>query len=412
MAQHAQVLIVGGGIIGVSVAYYAARAGLGVTLLERHTLASGSSFGNTGLLTLCDSHPLAVPGSALKGLRWLLQGRGPLYIHPRLDARFWLWLLRFARSGGDWATFRREWAHNLALSRLSLELYRDLVIQEGLPLTWHQAGVYHVAYTPEVWEETRRLAHEAQAVGLQAYLLPPAEVLARLPYVRAPVLGGVFCPDDAHADPAALVHALAERARSRGARILEGVEVLRLVRHGARVTEVWTTHGVYTATWVVLAAGVWTRALAAQVGVSLALEPAKGYSLTLPRPVHAPPTALLLDEPKLAVTVLEDRLRLAGLLELSGMDPRLRWARVKHMLDAAAQYLRVDTREVLGVWRGWRPCTARGRPYIGRAPGMRNLFLATGHCTLGMTQGPATGRLIVDLILEQQTAIDVALYAP
>ncbi|NPA26377.1 MAG: FAD-dependent oxidoreductase [Chloroflexi bacterium] len=411
MDQHTQVLIVGGGIIGVSVAYYAARAGLQVTLLERHRLAAGSSFGNTGLLTLCDSHPLAVPGSAWKGLKWLLQGRGPLYIHPRLDARFWLWLWRFARSGGDWETFRRGWAHNLALSRLSLELYEELVEQEGLPVRLYRAGVYHLAYTPEAWEETRRLVHEAQALGLQAHMLPPAEVFARLPHVRAPVVGGVFCPEDAHVDPAALVHALADRARHHGARIHEGVEVLHLSRNDARVTQVWTTHGVFHADWVVLAAGVWTRVLAQSIGISLDLEPAKGYSLTLRRPENAPPVALLLDEPKLAVTVFEDRLRLAGLLELSGMDPRLRWERVRHLMDAANQYLHVDTSAVLGVWRGWRPCTAHGRPYIGRAREVRNVVIATGHCTLGMTQGPATGRLVVDLILGHPSGLDMQLYA-
>jgi D-amino-acid dehydrogenase len=209
------------------------------------------------------------------------------------------------------------------------------------------------------------------------------------------------------------VNALLEAASAHGAELRSGVEALRLVRSNGRITGLDTTAGRMRTGAVVVAAGVWTRELAAEVGAFVPLEAAKGYHVEVegsPPPVSRP---VYMEEVRVIATPLGKRLRLAGTLELLGLDMRVDPIRVDALARAARRVLRVpaDARAVQ-VWRGLRPCTPDGLPLIGRSDGCDNLYLATGHAMLGITLAPATGEIVASLVTGEQSQYQIEPFSP
>ncbi len=412
MTTRADVLVIGGGIVGVSSAYYLARDGLNVHLVEQGDIAAGSSYGNAGLVTLAHSTPLPSPAALRKGLRWMLDPSSPLYIKPRPEPGLLSWLWRFRASCSEEA-FRRAVPALGALSRLSLDRYQQLVDEEGIDVTFERRGLLLIYLTEEGFEEDQQFAASMREFGLASDVLSGDEVRARVPQARADVVGGVYYHDDAHIDPAGFTRALAARAQARGATLHTRTEVLGLEVSGERVARVRTTRGDFVADTVVLAAGAWSPLLARDVGLRLPIQAAKGYSITVRRPENFPEVPVILEEAKVAVTPMGDWLRFAGTLELAGLDMRINPVRVEAIKQGVRRYLDVDpdAEPLVELWRGLRPCTPDGYPIIGRAPRVSNLIIAAGHCMLGMTQGPGTGKLVADLVAGREPAIDMAPFA-
>ena len=181
-----------------------------------------------------------------------------------------------------------------------------------------------------------------------------------------------------------------------------------------RVARVRTTRGDFTADQVVLAAGAWSPLLARGAGLRLPIQAAKGYSITVRRPAGFPDIPVILDEAKVAVTPIGEWLRFAGTLELAGLDMRINPTRVEAIKQGVRRYLQVnpDAEPLVELWRGLRPCTPDGYPIIGRAPRVSNLIIAAGHCMLGMTQGPGTGKIVADLVVGRDPSVDITPFAP
>lgn len=413
MSTHADVLVIGGGIVGVSAAYYLAREGLNVHLVEQGDIAAGSSYGNAGLVTLAHSTPLPSPAALQKGLRWMLDPTSPLYIKPRPDPGLLSWLWRFRAACSEEA-FRRAVPVLGALSRLSLDLYRQLLDEEDIDAIFEQQGLLLIYLTEEGFEEDQQVAASMREFGLTSDVLTGDEVRERVPQARADVVGGVYYHDDAHIDPAGLTRALAERARARGATLHTHTKVLGLEVQNGQVARVRTTRGDFTADHVVLAAGAWSPLLAQDAGLSLPIQAAKGYSITVRRPQDFPEVPIILEEAKVAVTPMGDWLRFAGTLELAGLDMHINPTRVEAIKQGVRRYLHIDpdAEPLVELWRGLRPCTPDGYPIIGRAPRVSNLIIAAGHCMLGMTQGPGTGKLVADLVVGREPSVDIMPFAP
>lgn len=401
------VLVIGGGIIGVAAAYYLAREGTRVTLVERDTIAAGSSYGNAGLVSPSDSPPLPSPSALKKGVRWLFDPTSPLYIKPRPDPELLKWLWRF-RGACNEAAFRRGMGPLYKLSAKSVALYRALVEEESIEAPFEQRGLLIVYRTPEGMEEGQQWAEAVRALGVKSEIWSAEQVRQRVPCARPEVIGGIYYREDAHMEPAGFVRQLAERARARGAIIQEHTEVLELETSRNAITRVVTTRGTFTPDQVVLAAGAWTPVLARKVGLRLPIQGAKGYSITVQRPDGYPEIPLILDEAKVAVTPMGSWLRFAGTLELAGLDLSVNPVRVAAIQQAVSQYLEISPEEepLVELWRGLRPCTPDGLPIIGRPSRISNLVVAAGHCMLGISQGPATGKLVADLILGREPEID------
>lgn len=405
------IVVVGGGVVGVCSTYYLARRGFAVTLVEKGDIAAGSSYGNAGLIVPSHSVPLAAPGVLRQGLRWMLDAESPLYIRPRPSRALVRWLLRFRRAcTADHV--RRSLPLIRDLSRASLALYRELAALPELEFGFRQDGVLAVFRTISGLEHGRQEAAVLQAAGIAATVLDPHGARALEPALRPDLVGGVHFPGDAHLTPDRFVRGLARVAEGLGARLLTGTEVLGFTRRGQRIAGVETTRGDLVADDVVLAAGSWSSPLAADLGLDLPIEPAKGYSVTCERPPSGPRIPLLLGEARVAVTPMGDTLRFAGTLELAGLDLTINRRRVEAIRRAVPLYLSGGGYTVREIWRGLRPCSPDGLPYVGRSARYDNLIVATGHAMIGVSLGPVTGALVAQLAAGEAPMLDLGSLRP
>ncbi len=440
-------VVVGGGIVGACSAYYLARRGQRVTLLDRDRSFASASAGNAGIVAL--GHlPMPRPGLARQVLRWMLDPDSPLYIPPRLDIGLIRWFWRFQR-----ACNRRQVEHCMqTLARLGHETilcWEDILATESIECDWRRGGWLDVFRT----EAGRQQACEDAAVvarfGFDVAQLDGPALRAREPAFGGQVLGAVDYQESAFLDPArfmaGLSRCLAKRGvtirvlggspaatgagapaptprdttdssslRNRVTRTPAGFEEVRLLVAGRQCWGVQLAgEEIIQADTVVLAAGIWTEQLAATVGVRVPMQAGKGYHLDLVMPEPPLRTACVLTESFVAITPMSDRLRLAGTVEFSGINERLVQRRADMLQRSAVVCLpAVGQVEILSRWCGLRPCTADGLPVVGWAPGVAGLFIATGHAKQGLTLGPITGRLVSECLLEGVPTLPLAALGP
>ncbi len=410
MGARVDIAIVGGGIIGVCAAYYLAGEGRSVAVLERETICArgGATHSNAGLITPSDVYPLASPGALGQGMRWLLDSGSPFYIAPQARPRLARWLWMFSRAA---ARERAERAMPVqrGLLRASADLWAEIAAVPGVEFGYEQRGWLWSYRDQAAWEAGAAEASEAARFGAVSESWDAGRLRDEVPGAAPGVCGAVFYPEDAHCNPRLAVEELARLAAEKGAGLRPGTEVLDIETTGRRVTRLVTTGGEVLADTVVLAAGSWSPLLSRRLGLDLPIEPAKGYAVTVPRPVALPELPLYEAASHVAITPMGDRLRLAGTLELAGLDMRIRWNRVAAIRRGAGEALAGAAQlEPLELWRGLRPCTPDGLPIIGRAPRHDNLIVAAGHCMLGLGLGPITGKLVAQLVNGREPEIDLA----
>ena len=407
MKTDHDIAIVGGGVIGVCSAYYLASRGLDVILIEKGEVASGCSSGNGGLIVPSHSIPLASPGALGDGLRWLLDPESPFYIRPRLSLDLLNWLLRFVSASREPVMLRSlPVLRDLLLS--SAVLYEELAQTAGFEFGYEGRGALWVCLSPERLEREKKEIHLFERFNIPVRLMDRNEVHDLEPALYPQVIGGVYYPRDGHIDPARFVLGLAEKARQMGAEICANTEVMGFEMSNGVITCIRTTRGDLHAKQVVLAAGSWTPELARALKLKIPIQAAKGYSVTLENPNPSPKLPLLFGEARVVVNPLGDALRLAGTLEMAGMDLSFNTRRLDAIRKSSAAYLPgLAEAKVIEIWRGLRPCTPDGLPVIGRSKTFGNLIVAAGHAMLGMSLGPITGKLVSQLVCEQKTDVDL-----
>jgi len=410
-ARHSDVLILGGGVIGLACAYYLLEAGRGVTVLDQGSAGCGSSHGNCGTLTPSHATPLAMPGMIGIALRTLFKPDAPLRIAPRLDPSLWRWLFGFARRC-NWNDFR---AATLAKAPLLLEsrrLIEELVRKESLDCEFEARGTLYVFRDAVEFEHSQWLPRALREIDLPIETLDGERVQALEPALKAGVAGGYFNPGDAHLRPDRYVAELARLVRAKGGTIEEGARVEAIEREGTRIARVRTNRGDFAGREVVLALGAWSPALARQLGLDLPIQPGKGYSITYTRPANCPRIPLVLKERSVCVTAWSSGYRLGSTMEFAGYDTSLNRARLDALKRAAAEYLRdPEGPEIAEEWYGWRPMTPDDLPMLGRAPLVDNLVLATGHGMLGVSMSAVTGLLVSEVVTGKPPSLDLAPYA-
>jgi D-amino-acid dehydrogenase len=385
------VAVVGGGAIGAAAAYELTRRGARVMLLERSGDASGCSFGNAGLICPSHAEALANPAAVRDGLGFLARRDSPFRLRPR--PALLPWLARFGAASLPRRSARAT-AVLRALAEASLELHEGLA-RAGLATGFARRGTLSVFESARGFERAR--TGRAPAPG--ARFLDAREARDLAPALAPGIAGALFHPRDAHCDPGDLVGALLQAAQEQGTEVRTGVELLRLQRRNGRIAGLETTAGLIGAGAVVLAAGAWSRALAREVGVNVPLEAAKGYHVEIETDALDGGIPVYIEEARVIATPLAGRVRLAGTLDLSGFDLGVDPVRVASLARAADRTLTLPRgARTVRVWRGLRPCTPDGLPVIGRAPGLENLVLATGHAMLGITLAPVTGELVASLV--------------
>jgi len=403
-----EVLIVGGGIIGVCSAYFLARKGRQVTLVEQGDIGSGCSYGNAGLIVPSHSIPLAAPGVLSQGMKWLLDAESPFYIKPRLNSALISWLWQF-RAYCKEEPMRKALPLLRDMQRESLALYDEIVKRERLTCDFEQSGNLALFKTQPGFRAGLHEARLLQEFGLLLEILDAAAVRDQEPAVHPDIAGGIYFQEDARLDPALFVQNLAQKSRDCGAKLDTKTRVLGFTVKGRRISEVKTTRGDYSPDQVVLAAGAWSPEVVRDLRLRLPIQPAKGYSITVNRPDKCPRTPLMLGEAKVGVTPLKSALRFAGTLELAGFDMTINQRRVNAIWRAAADYLaEPGEMEVIEIWRGLRPCTPDGLPLLGRSRIVDNLIVATGHAMLGVSLGPITGALVAQIVDGKPPTMDLS----
>lgn len=407
MESKPDVLVIGGGVIGVCSAYDLASKGLSVTLIEKDEIASGCSYGNGGLIVPSHAVPLASPGALGDGLRWMLDAESPFYIKPRLDLNLITWLARFVLASQKSNMFR-----SLPVLRDLLfagrALYDELAQTAGFDFGFKGNGSLLVCLSKEALEREKKETHVFERFDIPFQILDQNEVHDLEPALLPEVNGGIYYPRDAHIDPARFVVGLAEKAGDLGVQIWTKTEAIRFETSQGRITKVHTTRGVFHPKQIVLATGSWSPELARSLNLRIPIQPAKGYSVTLENPAVAPKLPLLFSEARTVVNPLGNSLRIAGTLELAGMDFSFSTRRLEAVQRSARAYLPgLDTAKVIEIWRGLRPCTPDGLPIISRSNDFNNLILAAGHAMLGMSLGPITGKLVMQLIREEKPEVNV-----
>jgi D-amino-acid dehydrogenase len=411
-ARRGRAVVVGGGVIGVCVAYFLQRDGWQVTLLERGPIGEGCSFGNAGLVVPSHIIPLAAPGVWRKGLGWLMHRDSPFRIRPRLDWALGSWLFRFWRSCSP-AHVQRSLPTLRELTYGSLRLFDELARLPGLDFGYSRTGMLTVYRTEAGYEEALAEARLLREFGVAIRTLGGGETEALEPCLRAGVVGGVLFEDDASLLPDVFVKGLAAEACRQGALVLTGTEVTGFEREGDRVSAVVTAAGRHAADEVVLAAGSTTPVLGRHLGIHMPIEAGKGYSMTFSAGIPGHRLPLILGEAKVSVTPMAGRVRFSGTLDLCGDDATVDRYRAASILRSAAEWLKaVPALGGTPVWSGLRPCTPDGLPLLGRPKGHRNVIVAAGHAMVGVSLGPITGALVADLAARRPTPVPLAPLDP
>lgn len=411
MTKH--IVVIGGGVIGLSVAAECARRGHRVTVIDRDPLKRGSSLGNAGMVVPSHFVPLAAPGMVAMGLKWMANPESPFYIKPRLSWELFSWAMRFWRAGT--AEHVKRCAPILRdLHLASREAYARLA-DAGEPLGLQKNGLLMLCKTHKALEEEADTSVTAQRLGIAATVLDAKQLALLEPNVTMDVHGAVHYPSDCHLDPQRYVQSREDFLRRSKCQLMYQEETTDWVTQGDRIVAVRTANNEIEGDEFVLAGGTWSSQLARMIGVCLPMQAGKGYSVTNPAPIELPRICSIFVEARVAVTPIGDQLRFGGTMEISGIHDRINQRRVLGILKSIPQYypkFKVEDFEGITPWQGMRPCSPDGLPYLGRTKFKRNLIVATGHAMMGLSLAPVTGEIVGSLVDSEQPTIDISLMSP
>jgi D-amino-acid dehydrogenase len=405
-----KIIVLGSGVIGTTTAYYLAQAGHDVTVIDRQPAAGmETSYGNAGEISPGYASPWAGPGVPAKAVKWLMMQHSPLVVRPQLDPAQWRWMLQMLANCNH-----KSYAINKGRMVRLAEYSRDVLVQlradTGISYDERSQGTLQLFRNQKQLDGAATDIAVLQQYGVPYKVLDPAGCEAYEPAlakVRGKFVGGLLLPNDETGDCFKFTQKLAEMAKELGVKFRHGVEIKRLSVEGDKVTGVVTSQGELKADSFVLALGSYSPFVLKQIGIHIPVYPVKGYSITVPitDPAGAPESTVMDETFKVAITRLGDRIRVGGTAELSGFDMSLRQARrdtLEHSVtDLFPQGGDVSKAE---FWCGLRPMTPDGTPVVGPTP-YRNLFLNTGHGTLGWTMACGSGRVLADMVSGRQPEI-------
>ena len=407
-------VIIGGGIIGLSSAYYLLQDGWDVTVIDKTDLTDSCSYGNLGMIVPSHFVPLAAPGILAQGIRWMFNSRSPFYVKPSLNWQLIHWGLKFIRSANE--TNVKKAAHPLAaINLLSKNLYEDLSTQPGFDFAFEKKGIIMYYKTEKTGEEEIHMAETAKGMGLDVEVLSATQAQALEPDVTLNVAGAVHYRCDAHLYPNKLNEQLIQYLKQKNVRFLTGHAVKKINRKANKIVSVETDAALEEGDLFVMAAGSWMPSLLQMAGLRLPLMPGKGYSFTQKNSQPQLQIPAILCEARVAITPMGNDLRFGGTMEIAPVNNQVNMKRVEGIVASVPEYLpglKVTMPAKENIWYGFRPCSPDGLPYIGYGVKYENLLYAGGHAMMGLSTGPATGKLIAELASHRSTTIDIKAFDP
>ena len=408
--KRQKIHIIGGGIIGLCSAWYLVKEGYEVTIIDKNDFSEGTSFGNAGMIVPSHFVPMATPGVITQGLKWLLNSKSPFYVKPRLNIDLVQWLWHFYRSANE-RQVNQSMPILYAFNERSKELYRAIATENGFNFGYEERGLLMLYKTDKQAKEEEELADKAYQLGLKAEILDQQGLKKLEPAMELDVRGGIYFPGDAHLYPNQFMAQMVTSLKQQGVHFLAHKAIIDFKIKGAKIEALVANTGeMISVEKVLLASGSWTGEILKKAGVKIHLQDGKGYSLTLKNPKIRPNIPTILSEAKVAITPMGDDLRIGGTLELSGLSNKISQKRVEGIIESIPAYyknLEVPYAPSTKIWKGYRPCTPDGMPYIGKSTAMTNLTVGTGHGMMGLSLGAATGKLLSEIITKQQPMLDI-----
>ncbi len=408
------VVVVGAGIAGLASAYYLVRDGWDVKILEKNTLDNNCSYGNAGMIVPSHFTPLAAPGIVAQGIKWMFNSKSPFYVRPSLNPRLINWGLKFLKH----ANRTHVEQHASAIRDLNLyssRLYDELAQEDNFDFELKQNGILMMYKSKEMQHEEIELAHRAQDLGLDVDILEGNTVQELEPNLKLDVLGAILYRCDGKLYPPKLMQQLIQYLKAAGVAFFEETEVHKFMTAGNKIKEAISNKGSFQADAFVLTGGAYLPQLTSKLHLNTPLMPGKGYSFMYqPQGEQSLNHAALLLEARVAVTPMNGQIRFSGTMELGPANDKIYENRVRGIVESIPKYypeLQVDYLKEK-IWYGYRPCSPDGLPYLGRLEKFDNVLVAGGGGMMGLSLGPAYGKIIADLLAGQKIQADIDGFRP
>ena len=406
-----KVIIIGGGIVGLSSAYYLQKEGHQVTVIDKSDFTKGASYVNAGYITPSHIISLAAPGIITKGLKWMLNPASPFYVKPRLDSDFLKWSLAFKKSAN-----KKKVEQSIPVIKdiniLSRELYEEMKTSGEFDFHYERKGLLMAYQNEKVGEEEWKVGQRAIELGMKVDNLSAKEVEQLEPNANLNIKGAVHFHCDGHMSPHNFMRDILTFLKKQGVEILANEEVKDIQFSNGKITNLITDKRELQADEFVMATGSWSPFLSKKLGIKMLLQAGKGYRINVERETNITMPTILM-EAKVAVTPMEGLTRFAGTMEIAGINHKINPVRVNAIANATSKYyndLQITEQEKSEAQCGLRPVTPDGLPYIGKTSKYKNLTIAAGHAMMGWSMGPATGKLVTEIISEQKTSLDLKPY--
>lgn len=407
-----KVVIVGGGISGLFSAYYLSKLNYQITIIDNANFEHGCSHGNAGLIVPSHIIPLASPGVIPQAIKWMFNSHSPFSFHPKLNKDFISWCLNFLRNSTS-SHVRNSIIPLREISFLSNGLYKEISEEFNNSFSLSSKGLFMLYKSEKVAEEEIELAKLAEEKGIKTNVLSSSEIKHLDPICEYDILGGVHYLSDSHLTPNKLINNLVAYLKSNNVKFVSGQTITETCIKGKQIVSVSSKEQIFEADSFLFSSGVWSTELLKKINLNIPLMSGKGYSFDIKLQNNFPTIPSILVDARVAVTPMDRTLRIAGTMEIDSINQNINIKRVEGMVKSFNQYYRklsVQIPPKENIWYGLRPCSPDGLPYIGKSEAYNNLFIATGHAMLGLSLGPATGKLISELISEQKNSINIAAF--
>ncbi len=408
------IVIVGGGIVGLCTAYFLNKEGHNVSVIDKSDITSGASFVNAGYITPSHIIPMASPGKITQGLKWMFNSASPFYMKPRWDVDFFKWSWYFHKSSTA-AKVAKAIPFIKDINLLSFDLYQGIKDSGDLgDFQLERKGLLMLYKTQKSFDHEMAVAEKAKFLGLEVKQLDKKALSLVEPNIEIDAQGAIHYECDGHTTPTEFMPKMLAYLKSVDVTIKTNEEVLGISVSKGKISEIKTNLNNYTPDEVVLAAGSWSGVLAKKLEMKLPLQAGKGYRINVERSTGIQMPSILM-ESSMAVTPMNGFTRFAGTMEFSGINTTIRKERVAAIAKGASNFypnLKINIDEMNAAKTGMRPVTPDGLPYIGKSDTISNLTFATGHAMMGWSLGPATGKLVSELINEQRTSMNISAFNP
>ena len=408
-----KIVIIGGGIIGLCTAYYLNEKGHNVTIVDKSDMNSGTSYVNAGYLSPSHLIPLASPDSLKNGLKWMFDSKSPLYIKPRFSLSLLNWMYAFAKSSSNYHV-NKSIPLIKDITLLSQQLYDEIKQKSYFNFHYEKKGLLMLCKSQKYLDSESKLVDTAVSHGLNAKMVTKSDLKKIEPNIEIDAIGGSYFNCDFHTTPNEFMSEMKKYLKISGVKIIKNTKITDINIKNGIIKNINSFENKIYADEFVLCAGSWSNLLAKKLNLKLLLQAGKGYSINILDKTKITIPAIL-SEAKVAVTPMNGFTRIAGTMEIAGINKNISKARVDTIVKLSKNYypdLKIKSTDINNASSGLRPVSPDGLPYIGRSSKCDNLIIATGHAMMGWSMATATGLIVSEILEKKKLSLNIESYSP